>query len=315
MAYRPLLYLIGMASFFLDLTAAAAAPPITAAAFAPDGRSLVIGSQAGLEVRSWPELQLLRTLDTDLSHVHDLALSPDGELLLAAGGTPAVAGEVEVWQWQEGKRIRRMGGHDDVVYRVAWREDSQQWATASGDGSCHLHDRQTGTLLQTYRGHTRAVLAIGYLPGGKVLVSAGSDQTIQVWEAATGRRQRTLDNHVGSVNDLAVRNGQPVDSLPLIASASDDQTVRLWQPTLGRLVRFKRLPALVRVVAWSHDGNRLLVGSSDGFLRVIDPDSLDVLQEIAVLKGWIHTLAVPRRGTDLFLGGDDGQKKRWETAR
>ena len=38
-------------------TALAAAPPITALAFAPGGDAVVVGSQAGLSVLSWPGLE------------------------------------------------------------------------------------------------------------------------------------------------------------------------------------------------------------------------------------------------------------------
>ena len=47
----------------------ASEPPVTALAFAPDGRSVLAGSQAGLVVRSWPDLKPVRNLlDDALAH-------------------------------------------------------------------------------------------------------------------------------------------------------------------------------------------------------------------------------------------------------
>lgn len=66
-----------------------ATPPITAAAIAPDGDAVLLGSQSGIELRSWPELAAMGRLPTELTHVHDLRFSPDGRQLLAVGGTPA----------------------------------------------------------------------------------------------------------------------------------------------------------------------------------------------------------------------------------
>ena len=38
-------------------------PPVTALAFAPDGKELIAGSQAGIETRAWPVLGVLRRSD------------------------------------------------------------------------------------------------------------------------------------------------------------------------------------------------------------------------------------------------------------
>ena len=74
-------------------------PPITAAAFTPDGKQVVVGSQSGIELFSWPALQPRGSLPTRLLHIHDLEFSPEGTQLAAAGGRPAESGEVELFGW------------------------------------------------------------------------------------------------------------------------------------------------------------------------------------------------------------------------
>lgn len=300
-------------SFVLNGAPLPAAPPVTAIAVAhgaPDREQsqIVVGSQAGIEVREWPALDLVRTIPTSLEQVHDLSFSPDGKTLLAAGGAPSEAGEVEVYAWPTGRLLRRVTGHTDVVYRVAWRGDGRSWATASGDGTCHVVNPETGERTAVYEGHSRAVLAICILPDGASVLSAGADQTLQLWRADSGERIRTLDNHVSAVNDVALRPTPMTDSasVPVVASASDDRTVRLWQPTLGRLMRFKRLVAAPRALAWSADGRRLLVGCQDGRLRVLDPDDLGVTFERAIFTGWIHALATMGREDQAVAGGEGG---------
>lgn len=291
-------------------SAAPAAPPITAAAFTPDGKAVLVGSQAGIEVRSWPELKVTGELKTELAHVHDLAFAPDGGSLLAAGGSPAASGVVEVWSWPAGKLVGRVKEHKDLVYRVAWSQDGSRWATASADHTVRVHAADGGKTPVTYEGHSRPVLAVAFLPDGKTVVSAGVDQSLQVWAADTGQPVRTLDNHVGAVNDLAVRPGTPADAPPVVVSVGDDRTVRLWQPTIGRLVRFTRLPTRPLAVAWSPAGDRLLTGGADGRLLVLDPDTLDVLKETAGPGGRIHTL-VPGPGRELLVGGTGLGRLDW----
>jgi WD40 repeat protein len=291
---------------------AVAAPPITAAAFAPDGKQVVLGSQEGIEVRSWPELKVVSHRKTELSHVHDLAFSPDGKTLLAAGGSPAKSGTVEVIGWPDGKLVRRVAEHKDLVYRVAWSPDGSRWATASADSTCRVYAAETGKLVARFEGHSRPVLALAFLPGGENVVSVGVDQTLQLWEAASGKHIRTLDNHTGTVNDVAARPAPPGDSPPVVASVGEDRTVRLWQPTTGRLVRFTRLESVPRAVAWSPKGDRLLVGCNDGKLRVLDFETLDVACEKQGLEGRIHTLvADPHSERAALLGGAGVVKLGW----
>lgn len=295
------------------LSPAVAAPPVTATAFAPDGKSVLVGSQAGLEILSWPDLKPVGKLDTDLAHVHDLAFSPDGTRLLVAGGEPAESGIVEIFDWPEQKRSARVAGYRDLVYRVAWAPDGKYWAAASADHTCRVHAAGSGKELVRYEGHSRPVLAIDYPPDGKTIMSAGVDQTIQVWDAATGKPIRTLDNHVGAVNDLAVRPAEAAEAPTMLASVSDDRTVRLWQPTIGRLVRFAKLDSAPRAVAWSRNGTRLVVGCTDGTIAVLDPDSLENTAQKRVLDGRLHTLARSRDKKDVLLvGGSDGSKTRLE---
>lgn len=61
-------------------------------------------------------------------------------------------------------------------------------------------------------------------PDGKVLMSASDDQTIKLWDLATGRVFRTVKGHAGGVR-CAVFSP---DGLRF-ASASWDRTVKLWE--------------------------------------------------------------------------------------
>lgn len=284
-----------------------AAPPITAAAFTPDGKQLLIGSQAGIEVLSWPDLKRVANLQTNLLHVHDLSFAPDGKTLLAAGGSPGEKGLVEVLSWPTGELQKTINEHQDLVYRVAWSPLGDQFANAGADGICQVFDL-TGKKLARFEGHSRAVLAIAYLPDGEKIVSAGVDQTLQVWESSTGKLLRTFDNHLAAVNDLAVRPGSKPDELPVVVSVSDDRTVRLWQPTIGRLLRFARLDSPPRCVAWSADGKQLMVGCNDGSLSTIDGDSVAVTKIESATGRRIHVLlAAPDRRW--FSAGEDAKLK------
>ena len=77
------------------------------------------------------------------------SFSPDGQRLLAAGGSPAESGRVEVWNWTKRERIREVREHDDVVYRVAWSPNGEQWLSCGADGRCSVFSEATQTACSS----------------------------------------------------------------------------------------------------------------------------------------------------------------------
>ncbi|MGH7129235.1 MAG: WD40 repeat domain-containing protein, partial [Planctomycetaceae bacterium] len=149
--------------------------------------------------------------------------------------------------------------------------------------------------------------AVCWLDDGQTLITGGLDDTLRVWNAETGQSLRTLSQHTAAVHGISLRPGPPAGALPMIASVSRDRSVRFWQPTIGRMVRFARLDeAFPLAVAWSPDGDRLIAACNDGRVRVIDPDTVQVVRNLPALEGWAYSLAVHPDGQGLAVGGSGG---------
>jgi WD40 repeat protein len=209
--------------------------------------------------------------------------------------------------WPDGPAGGSHTAHNDLIYRIAMRADGKGYATASADHLVFVHHHREPKQIKL-GGHSRAVLAIAFLPDSKTLVSAGVDQSLRVWNAAEGMLIRTLDNHTAPVHELAVRPASG-EGPPLVASAGADRTVRLWQPTIGRLVRFARLPSQPLALAWTKDGARLVCSSVDGRVRVLDPDTVQVVNDLAALDGWAYSLALSPDDRFAVVGGPGGSLK------
>ncbi|MDD9975737.1 MAG: hypothetical protein OXU27_17130, partial [Candidatus Poribacteria bacterium] len=129
-----------------------------------------------------------------------------------------------------------------------------------------------------------------------------------VWDLTSGELIRSMNNHTLPVHDLALR---PSDAgLPVIVSAGDDRTVRFWQPTIGRMVKFARLEEAPLDTAWLNDGSKVVAVCTDGAVRFVDPDSVEVTGEIHALNGWAYSLAVHPTDGSVVVGGQNGQVRR-----
>jgi len=206
---------------FLAATAIATEPPVTSLAFSPDGKLVVAGSQAGLKVYRWPDLNPDNKLKPAALNIHDLAFSPDGSQLVVGGGNPAEEGTVEIFSWPKAESLHIIKAQKDSVWAVAWR-DGSSLVSASLDRSIKLFDTTTKLPIQEFKGHSRGVSAVSLLKDGKTLVSAGIDQSLRVWNLQTGELIRSLDQHTGSVHALAFRPNN--EGLPMVASAAEDRT-------------------------------------------------------------------------------------------
>ena len=70
---------------------------------------------------------------------------------------------------------------------------------------------------------------------GRLLASAGADNTVKLWDVPTGRELRTLAGHTDLVTSLAFSADSQV-----VASASYDRSVKLWDAQSGQEIHTLR---------------------------------------------------------------------------
>ncbi len=302
---KRLQFLCSLLLFLLPSALLAQSPPVTALAHSAQSQQVLIGSHRGIERLAYPSLKAAGSLATQLEQVHDLAISPDGRWMLAAGGTPGESGEVELWSLVDGSLTHTFKAHRDLVYGVAWSHHGDSFVSASADGNCQVFRRSDFGPITKFLGHSKPILAVQFLDSTTV-VSMGVDQTLRCWSATDGKPVRVLDNHIGTVLSARLRPRNAETTTPVeLVSCSEDKTVRLWQPTTGRLLRFARMPSVAQCVCWSVDGKTIWVGCRDGAVRAIDPETAQITREISCFEGWIYELLAVDANR-LVVAGEDG---------
>ena len=116
------------------------------------------------------------------------------------------------------------------------------------------------------QGHVDWVTSVAFSPDGKTLVSGSHDGTLIIWDLATGKQIRAIEDHR--------QHGKPFEVISVafspdgkrVASSSSDKTVRVWEAGTGAPVRKFSEVAFAHQIVFSPDGARLAVANCDSVL-------------------------------------------------
>ena len=85
--------------------------------------------------------------------------------------------------------------------------------------------------MATLDAHVLGVTSLAVLSGGRLASASIDDDTIKIWDLATGACVVTLKGHVDAVMSLAVLEGGR------LASGSDDRRIKIWDSAISDILR------------------------------------------------------------------------------
>lgn len=241
------------------------------AAFSPDGKMLLIGSDDGI-ARIW-DIQQQKILVEMPGHSNVLTcvtFNPDGKRVATASNDNTA----RVWDAATGKTIAVLEGHTARVTYVDFSPDGKRVVTSSADNTARVWDASTGRTLLVLSGHTGGVNSAAFSPDGKRIVTSSNDKTARVWDAATGAVLLVIEGHKDNVYSASF---SPDGKMVITGSA--DATAAIWDAGNGQslanlsmnVVTSPSSKAVINTaeidhVAFSPDGKRVLLttGVADG---------------------------------------------------
>lgn len=205
--------------------------------------------------------------------VEDLAISSDGQFALSGSWD----GTLRLWDLTSGNTTRRFVGHKKDVLSVAFSADNRQIVSGSRDRTIALWNTIGQLKFQiTEEGHNDWVSCVRFSPNvdAPLIVSAGWDKLVKVWDLSTLKLKTNLRGHQGYVNTVAV---SPDGSL--CASGGKDGIAMLWDLTEGKALCHLEAGDVIHSLCFSP--NRYWLCAATGTaIKVWDLESKNVIAEI-----------------------------------
>lgn len=284
--------------------------PITALAYAPDGKTVAVGSYRAVRLLNPEKGETIRTLNGSGDQVLSLAWSSDGTRLAAVGGASGIAGEILLWATDKWDAPKTIAAHSDSIFSLAWKPNSLHFATASLDKTVQVWDAQSGTSLHTLKDHVDPVFAVAFSPDGQWMATGGGDRSLKLYKTDNYKRSVASISHNDAITALAF---SPKGDLLIAACA--DKHVKVWPLKLDALanpLRNHHSGDVVNALAFSSNGNGFVWGASNRTIRFWNGDLTSHRQHSEQPTDWVYAVALSPDGKTVLAGAGDGAVYAWK---
>ncbi|XP_064615021.1 cell division cycle protein 20 homolog [Liolophura sinensis] len=177
--------------------------------------------------------------------------------ILAVGTSDAV---VELWDVEERKLVRSMGGHAARIGSLSW--NSHILSSGCRTGAIHHHDvRIADHQVANLVSHTQEICGLKWSPDGRYLASGGNDNLVSIWEPNLGQNVTPLHRfteHQAAVKALAWCPWQP--NILATGGGTADRHIRFWNVFSGAALNSVDTNSQVCALLWSEEHREIISG-------------------------------------------------------
>lgn len=285
-------------------------PVISALAFSPDGKRLVVGSYRAIVVWDTTTGQPVGSVTGLGGPVQALAFRPDGAQLAVAGGNPGASGEVKVFDAKTLAQVGpTLGGHTDVVFGVAWSADGGRIATGSQDKTARIWEWPSGKEKSLLKDHSDAVTRVVFAPDGKSLYTASLDHNARRFDCADNKVLRVFTGHNEGITAMALN-----PKGDRLLTSGSEPNIRWWPVETGDPSQQGGHAGTVNDITFSKDGKLVATAGADHTIRLWDGNSTGQMRALEGSSDWMYSAAISPDDKLVAGGGADGLVRIWEAA-
>ncbi|MDA1014148.1 MAG: hypothetical protein O3A00_06805 [Planctomycetota bacterium] len=241
------------------------------------------------------------------SWVRACRFAPDAKWILSA----SLDGKIKKWNIEDYAESRilsgkKLSGHGDAVMSVSFSPiaNSHQAVTSSRDRTARTWDLEKTQEKKTFRaGHLFLTSRALFSSDGRRLFTAAADNSLRMWDVATGGELTKLDK-TGRATVMALshnpvklqKNGNEYAADILLTGDGrvDDENkpvdeqqarneVRVWEVTVGGVTPLMDLKGVrneITALAFSHDDSIVLAGDSQGHCYLWNRESGELIKRV-----------------------------------
>jgi WD40 repeat protein len=155
--------------------------------------------------------------------------------------------------------------------------------------------------------HSSDLTSVAYNPDGTTIITASSDHTARIWNAATGEHLKTLTGHTDRIWSVACSPDGTT-----ITTGCADHTAKIWNSTTGEQLKTLHGHSHgVTSVAYNPDGTTIITASSDHTARIWNAATGEHLKTLTGHTDSLASVAFSPDGTTITTGSGDHTAKIW----
>ncbi len=158
--------------------------------------------------------------------------------------------------------------------------------------SCFLSIAQSTHPLETViqRGHSRQITCASYSPDGKYVATGSADNSVKIWNVASGKEIRSFGQHTGSLRSVQFSP----DGTKIISTATDNK-IYVFETISGNVLNTFSIPEEeIDRACFSPDGTQIMVSSTRDKYWVWDLATLELKgafkksYQVHINPTWFH---------------------------
>ncbi|CDR95793.1 WD domain, G-beta repeat containing protein, putative [Babesia bigemina] len=254
-----------------------------------DKRRAIVAEALKSEIDSVPPSRLTALLGMAMKWQHNVGIISSGDQFDVFRNTSTTATRGDEPSVKEVAKIIRFADNAHPECAI-FTPNGQYLISGSSDGFIEVWNWHLGQLdpdleyqnKDQFMLHETLIVSLAVSRDSEILASGDKDGHIRIWKIATGECVRKMNNaHDGAVTCMTFSR----DSTSLL-TGSFDKTARVHGLKSGKPLRtFKGHHSIVNAAIYSYDGTKVITGSSDGYVKIWDSRTTDLLKSFLAFTG------------------------------